>query len=87
MSEKSFNKLSPEEREIFKEAAPEAGNFERGLIRQDRENYIEVLNSKGMEITWPDREAFTKATEPAYKQFEDKFGRALIEKIRATEAK
>jgi hypothetical protein len=38
-----------------------------------------------MEITWPDKELFMKATQPVYKQFEEKFGRDLIEKIRATE--
>jgi len=87
MSEKSFNKFSPEEREIFKKAAIEAGNFERGLIREDRESYIGILEERGMEITWPDKEAFMAATEPMYKLFEGKFGKEIIGKIRATEAK
>ena len=83
MSERSFKKLSSELRDVFMKSAIEAGNFERGLIREDRESYIGILEEKGMGITWPDKEAFMAATEPVYKLFEGKFGKEIIEKIRA----
>jgi TRAP-type C4-dicarboxylate transport system substrate-binding protein len=43
------------------------------------------MKAKGMQVTTPDREAFRKATAPAYDAFYAKFGdraRKMIETIR-----
>lgn len=55
MSAQSMAKLSPEQQEIVKTAAKEAGVFQREEQRRQAKAAIDKLTSKGMALTTPDK--------------------------------
>lgn len=57
MSEKSFNKLSPEQQQILRETALEAGKYQREEQRRQAEAAVDNLVKRGMELTRPDTAA------------------------------
>jgi TRAP-type mannitol/chloroaromatic compound transport system permease large subunit len=64
-------------------AVADAGGL--GMVADLDKKLLEDLKAKGMQVTFPDREAFRKATGPAYDAFYGKFGdrgRKIIERIR-----
>lgn len=63
--------------DIAKEVAP----YQRGLIRQQEEEQISLLEQQGMEITYPDQEAFRNACQPVYEKYGEQLGKDLIDKI------
>jgi tripartite ATP-independent transporter DctP family solute receptor len=79
-----FNSFTPDQQKIILQAAKEASTYERNLLAEQEKTGIEDLKKKGMVITYPDRTKLREATAPVYKQFEDKIGRPLIDKILAT---
>lgn len=81
ISKMTWDKLSNEQKEIFKKAAIEGRDYERGLIKQQTDEQIVKLKAKGMVVTEVDKALFQAATQPVYKQFEGQFGKELIEKI------
>lgn len=81
ISKLTWDKLSAEQKEIFKKAAIVARDYERGLIKSQTDEQIVQLKAKGMIVTEVDKALFQAATEPVYKQFEAEFGKELIQKI------
>jgi len=81
ISKMTWDKLTAEQKEIFKKAAIEGREYERGLIKKQTDEQLVQLKAKGMIVTEVDKSLFQKATEPVYKQFEDEFGKDLIAKI------
>jgi tripartite ATP-independent transporter DctP family solute receptor len=75
MSPKSWSSLTPEDQVIFKEAAEEAGLFERELSREMDKEAIATLESEGVKVTYPDKQEFIDASQivrDSYgKEFED----------------
>lgn len=57
MSQQSFNKLSPEQQKIVKDAAKEAGVYEREEQRLQANAAVNNLVERGMELTTPDKNA------------------------------
>lgn len=57
MSEKSFNKLSPEQQQILRETALEAGKYQREEQRRQAAAAVDNLVKRGMELTRPDNAA------------------------------
>ncbi len=84
MNEKKFNNLSPEFQKALIEAGKEAAKFERKFIRDNETKMLEELKGFGMQVTYPDKKLFQKATEPTYKKYESRFGKDLIDRIVGT---
>ncbi|MEI3614414.1 TRAP transporter substrate-binding protein [Pseudogracilibacillus sp. SO30301A] len=63
MSEESWEKLSEEQQQIFKEAAIEAAEAGISKYVEDYSKAIEIMRDSGLEIVEPDIEEFKEATE------------------------
>lgn len=81
MSNAAFQKLTPDQQKIVKEAALEAAAYEREQIKQQENEQIDKLKAAGMQITEPDRAAFQQATQSVYQKFEPQFGKEMIQQI------
>jgi tripartite ATP-independent transporter DctP family solute receptor len=84
MNEKKFNSLPLALQKALMEAGKEAAKFERKFIRDNEAKMLEELKGFGMQVTYPNKKLFQKATETTYKKYEGKFGKDLIEKIVGT---
>jgi len=85
IAENKMQSLTEAQQEAIREAAVEAGIYERNLISESEKEQIENLEREGMKITRPEREKFMEATVGVYKDFEKEFGPELIQKILETE--
>jgi tripartite ATP-independent transporter DctP family solute receptor len=84
-SEKFWAGLPADLRKIAEDAVKEASNFQLDFVANLDKKLLEDLKAKGMQVTFPDREAFRRATGPAYDAFYAKFGdraKKIIETIR-----
>lgn len=81
ISKMTWEKLNAEQKEIFKKAAIEGRDYERGLIKTQTDEQLVQLKAQGMIVTEVDKSLFQAATQPVYKQFEGEFGKDLIDKI------
>jgi TRAP-type C4-dicarboxylate transport system substrate-binding protein len=83
MSAKTFNKFTPADKAIVLKAAHDAGLYEKELIRNNEKEQIKFLKEKGMEIVEnPDKAAWRTVMQPVYIQFNDVYGKDLIESIK-----
>ena len=83
MNKTEFDKLSPADQQAFIEAAKEGTKANRARVDEDDAKGVEYLRSKGMQVeTNVDKAAFVKALAGADAEFEKKFGKANIERIR-----
>jgi TRAP-type transport system periplasmic protein len=91
VSDKTWNKLPPDLQAALKEAVVRSAVVQRKLASGNEEAELQKLKSFGMNIiTEPDREAFQKAMQPAWKLYSDRFGKqgqALIDAIREEASK
>ncbi|MDR3593164.1 MAG: TRAP transporter substrate-binding protein, partial [Negativicutes bacterium] len=69
MSKKVWDSLSPDDQKLVKQAAIDAGVFERELWAKYTEESMKNLAAKGVVISRPDKEAFRKAVEPMYQKY------------------
>lgn len=81
MSENFWNTLTPEQQEIVQTSATEASTFHRELVAEQEEQLLAELEELGMTVTTPDREAFKEASMPVYKEFEEIYGKELIDSL------
>ncbi|HHV39381.1 MAG TPA: TRAP transporter substrate-binding protein DctP [Tepidimicrobium sp.] len=80
MSPKTWNSLTPEDQDIFKEAALEAGLYERELSRKMDQEAISNLEGIGVKVTYPDKQGFIDATEKVREDYGKEFSE-LLKKI------
>jgi len=82
MSQKVFEALPVEDRELFLKTALEVGKFQRKINRDAEEEKLLEMVSKGVHVVRDvDRESFKQAMSPIYDQFGGQFPRAQIEAI------
>ncbi|MDL2260117.1 TRAP transporter substrate-binding protein [Deltaproteobacteria bacterium OttesenSCG-928-K17] len=81
ISKKVWDKLSDEQKQIFKDAAVEARAYQREELAKQDAAYLSDLKDMGMEINEVDKEAWLKAMAPVYKQFEKEIGADLIKQV------
>ena len=74
ISEKTWQKLSVDDRKAITRAAKEAADWSRKTIKANDENQIKEMASKGAIITTPSMELFRKAVQPVYGKARDKYG-------------
>ncbi|MGF2616578.1 TRAP transporter substrate-binding protein [Rossellomorea vietnamensis] len=83
MNPNKFDGLSKENQEALMEAAKEAGDYERKLIRDNEKKEIDYLETEGgltIEKN-PDKDEWRKAVKSVYEKYSDEFGEDLIQQI------
>lgn len=73
--------LTPEYQEILATAAEVAGKQNRILIKNETTDMVKRLEEAGMEITYPDLEAFRQATAGVKDLFADVYGQDLLDSL------
>lgn len=66
MGKRSWDKLSPADQRVFKEAAAEATKLQRTLSREADTKLVAELKGKGVQVDTVDRKAFVDATRAVY---------------------
>lgn len=83
ISKAKWDALPKDVQQAIQEAAVEARDFERGLIKKADADLADTLKQKGMEISEVDKNEWLKAMEPVYKQYEGEIGAETINKVRS----
>lgn len=81
MSNKAWLKLNPEQQKAVKEAAAEATKYENKLVFEKSDDMFKDLQAKGMKVTKPDTTEWAKLARTVHKQFAEKYGIDLYNKI------
>jgi tripartite ATP-independent transporter DctP family solute receptor len=66
ISKKVWDKLTPEQKTIFKEESKKAGDWMRKTVREAEASQIKELEKLGMQVTYPDKAKFKALMQPAY---------------------
>ncbi|WP_170181417.1 TRAP transporter substrate-binding protein [Lampropedia puyangensis] len=80
-----YESLSDQDKALLQKAGKDAGQAMRDYVSNVETSGVEQLKAEGMEVSEVDRAAFAKAVEPAYKDYNKRFGEKLIEQIRNTQ--
>ena len=85
MSKKTWDKLPPEIQKVMLDTAREIARYERGLIGEQEQKELGELKARGMTVIEnPDRAAFREAMRPVFEQFQNQFGKDLVQRITDT---
>lgn len=84
INEDVFQKLTPEQQIIFEEAAKESIDYSNKLIKEDEDKLLVELQEEGMELIIPDVESFRKETMKIFPEYEDIWGKGVVEEIMNT---
>jgi TRAP-type C4-dicarboxylate transport system substrate-binding protein len=82
IGQKFFRGLTPDQQKAIQDAAYEARDWERKYCQDLEDSLVSELKAAGMQVTRPDLDAFEKACEPVYKQFEAEIGLDTIKALR-----
>ena len=75
ISEKTWQRLSPQDQKAITRAAQEVAPFQRKLIKDNDDKLLADMETKGAKVNRkPDIEAFRKAVEPVYAKAREKYG-------------
>ena len=74
ISEKTWQKLSPEDQKAVTRAAQEAGMWNRAEVKANEEKQIAEMASKGAKINAPNLTPFRDAVKPTYAKAKAKWG-------------
>ncbi|WP_028998060.1 TRAP transporter substrate-binding protein [Azohydromonas australica] len=66
MGKRAWEKLSPADQQVFKDAAAEATQLQRKLSKEADEKLVAEIKGKGVQVDSVDRKAFIDATKPVY---------------------
>jgi len=83
ISAKIWEKLTPEQQQIMKEAAIIARDHMRKITNDQEDGLVEKLKKEGMEVAYlspEEAEAFQNATKDVWKEFEDQIGKEFLTK-------
>jgi tripartite ATP-independent transporter DctP family solute receptor len=74
ISEKTWQKLSPADREAITKAAKEAADWSRKEVSSNDDRQLKDMESKGAKIGRPDLAPFRAAVAPTYAKAKEKYG-------------
>jgi tripartite ATP-independent transporter DctP family solute receptor len=74
ISEKTWQKLSPADRDAITKAAQETATWIRKEIKSGQERQIAEMQAKGAKIASPNLAPFRTAVQPAYAKAKEKYG-------------
>lgn len=81
-----WNKLSPQEQKWLKEAAMESSEHQKELWREAELEALEEIQKAGVEVSYPNKDAFREKVQPMYEAFSrDPEMKKIIEAIQAVE--
>lgn len=84
IAKRTYQKLTPEQREAVRKAAIKASREERRMNRQNVAKLIEKLKAKGMRVNEvKDFSAFRQKVKPVYDKFRSSIGEELFERVLA----
>jgi len=83
ISKAKWDALPNDVQQAIQQAAVEARDFERGLIKKADSELADTLKKKGMELSEVDKNEWLNKMEPVYKQFENEIGADIIAKVRS----
>jgi TRAP-type transport system periplasmic protein len=84
VSKKFWDKLSPEEQQILREAAVEAGTYQREVNREENRKALEELKNLGMEVNEvsdEERANMQAIIKPVIDKFAKEFGEDLVKEM------
>jgi len=81
MSMKLWQKLTPAQQALVKDAAQGAAVFERDWDNKMEAVWLKDLQAKGMMVSNPDLKLFREAAKPVYDKYTPAFGKELIDSI------
>lgn len=84
ISEKFWETLSDEEKDIITKAADEAMKYQRELNTQEDEDMFKQLEEEGMVITElsnEDKQTFIDKLQPLYEKYKEDFGEELVNQL------
>ena len=74
VSEKTWQKFSPADRELITKAATETGTWMRKEIKANDDKLLADMESKGAKVARPKLDAFREAVKPVYAKAKEKYG-------------
>jgi TRAP-type transport system periplasmic protein len=74
IAEKTWQRLSPADREAISRAAKEAADWSRKQVAAAEERQLAEMAAKGAKIARPDLAAFRESVQPAYAKAKEKYG-------------
>ena len=77
----SLEQLPEEYRQVVREAAQDAAEFQREKSAELEAEQMQLLREEGMEIVEIDTAPFQKAMAPVYEKYSDQFGEELVQSI------
>jgi len=86
VSKKTWDALAPELQTVLKEAAAEAGKYQRGISREKAGTALEELKKAGMEVTELSAEELTKFREtlkPVIEKHAELVGKETVDALKA----
>jgi TRAP-type transport system periplasmic protein len=86
ISEKTWQKLSPADRDAMTKAGREVADWIRKEIVANEDRQLKEMESKGAKVHRPDIAPFRKAVEPVYARAKEKYGADLDAIVRDAEA-
>ena len=81
-SQATMDKLTAEQQQILLDAAQECAAYERSLCEDSEAEQIAEMESKGLQVTYPEIAPFQEALSGVYAQFAEQFGQENIDAIR-----
>jgi tripartite ATP-independent transporter DctP family solute receptor len=81
MSNRTYEKLTPEQQKAIEEAAQEVTEYENNLVHQKTEELFKELQNLGMKVTYPDTTEFAERAKSVHKEFAEKIDAELYQKI------
>jgi tripartite ATP-independent transporter DctP family solute receptor len=81
MSDKTYQKLSPDQQKAVEEAAKEAADYYNNLVTTSTDKMLQELKDKGMQVTTPNIEEFAKLAKTTHAEFAEKYGKDLYDRI------
>jgi len=84
LGDKTWKKLSDNEKKWVSDAVKAGGVVSSGLVAEAEGKLVEFFKGKGLTISSPDTAPFREAMRPYYDKLEEEFGKGEIQKIIAT---
>lgn len=81
MSNRTWERLSPDQQKALQEAAAEATLFENRLVQSKTGEIFKELQARGMRVTRPDTAEWARHAKTTHLQFAEKYGLDLYNKI------
>ena len=69
MSNKAWDSMSAEDQQIFVECLKEAENYQKKIVREQKEKAEQELIDKGCEVSHPDVTAFQGKVQSVYDKY------------------